>query len=415
MPSSSTATVRERGPSGQHRPVASQSAATVLREAERIMLVCNACRYCEGYCAVFPAMERRLTFAPGDLRYLANLCHNCGECLYACQYAPPHAFAINVPKTLAELRLESYEHHAWPAVLARAFRRHTVGTSVALCVLMVALMWGVTQAMGDLAAPAQPADFYGVLPHAAMVAIFGGVFTFVLVALGVGVVRFRREMEAGLPRVAHVRGETRPTHAARSRGETRPPSMARPRGETRPAYAALRDVLTLRNLHAHGTDCTHGEEARSPWRRRFHHCTFYGFLLCFASTSVAAVYHSFFGWEAPYAYTSVPVVLGTIGGIGLIVGPAGLSWIGHRRDPAAGDPAQRPGDRAFLLLLLLTSATGLALLAWRATPAMPALLVVHLGVVLALFVTLPYGKFVHGVYRTAALVRHRAEARGPLD
>ena len=170
-------------------------------------------------------------------------------------------------------------------------------------------------------------------------------------------------------------------------------------------------MLTLRNLHAHGADCTDAEESRTPWRRRFHHCTFYGFLLCVASTSVAAVYHLVFGWEAPYGYASAPVVLGTAGGLGLLAGPVGLYWIGRRRDPAAGDPAQRPADRAFLLLLLLTSLTGLALLVWRASAAMPTLLVIHLGVVLALFVTLPYGKFVHGLYRTAALVQDAVESK----
>lgn len=58
--------------------------------------------------------------------------------------------------------------------------------------------------------------------------------------------------------------------------------------------------------------------------------------------------------------------------------------LGRRRDPAAEDPAQRPGGGAFLLQLLLTSATGHALLVWRPIPVMPALLVAYLGVVLAL-------------------------------
>ncbi len=68
-----------------------------LREAERLMTICNACRYCEGLCAVFPAMEMRLTFAAGDLNYLANLCHQCGACYTDCQYSPPHEFNVNVP------------------------------------------------------------------------------------------------------------------------------------------------------------------------------------------------------------------------------------------------------------------------------------------------------------------------------
>ena len=59
----------------------------ILKESERVMQICNACRYCEGLCAVFPAMERRRTFTEKDLKYLANLCHNCRGCYYACQYS----------------------------------------------------------------------------------------------------------------------------------------------------------------------------------------------------------------------------------------------------------------------------------------------------------------------------------------
>ena len=40
------------------------------------MRICNACRYCEGLCAVFPAMEMRRNFNAADLNYLANLCHH---------------------------------------------------------------------------------------------------------------------------------------------------------------------------------------------------------------------------------------------------------------------------------------------------------------------------------------------------
>mgnify|MGYP002852588897 CR=1 FL=1 len=79
-------------------------ATETLKEAKRVMQICNACRYCEGYCAVFPAMNKRLTFSDGDVTYLANLCHGCQGCYYACQYAPPHEFAVNIPQTFARLR-----------------------------------------------------------------------------------------------------------------------------------------------------------------------------------------------------------------------------------------------------------------------------------------------------------------------
>jgi len=132
--------------------------------------------------------------------------------------------------------------------------------------------------------------------------------------------------------------------------------------------------------------------------------------LCFASTSVAALYHVVFSWRAPYGYASLPVLLGTLGGAGLLIGPAGLFAVRRRRDPALADPGQDGLDTAFILMLFMTSATGLLLLALRGQPSMTLLLVVHLGFVLGLFLTLPYGKFVHGLYRTAALLKYASEA-----
>ena len=137
-------------------------------------------------------------------------------------------------------------------------------------------------------------------------------------------------------------------------------------------------------------------------------------MLCFAATCVATVYHYAFGWHAPYALTSLPVVLGTLGGVGLLIGPAGLLYLNSKRHPLQGDPAQRPMDRGFIALLLLASVTGLALLALRETRAMGLLLALHLGVVMGLFATLPYGKFAHAVYRLAALLKFQVERRQPL-
>lgn len=357
----------------------------LTREGAHVMTVCNACRYCEQYCPVFPAMEQRLTFPKADLNYLANLCHNCGECLYACQYAPPHEFGINVPRTLAAIRLRTYEEYAWPQPLAAAFRRQNLATGLGLAAALVAIMLAASVAARGEALwnPGVAGDFYAVMPHGVMVALFGGVGLFVLLALAIGVTRARRDFD--------------------SSNTGRTGEMARASGRS------IRDVLTLRHLHATGEDCVTAEEVRVPWRRWFHHCTFYGFMLCFASTSVAALYHTI-GWEAPYAYTSLPVILGTVGGLGLVIGPIGLLVQRSRRDRALGDPEQRGLDASFLVLLLLTSVTGLLLLVLRHEAIMGLLLVVHLGIVLALFLTLPYGKFVHGFYRTVALLKfHREE------
>jgi citrate/tricarballylate utilization protein len=333
-------------------------------------------------------MEERLTFTSGDVAYLANLCHNCGECLYACQYAPPHEFGIDVPRTFSALRVESYEAATWPAFAASAFRRPWATIVAALAGSAVAVV--LTSALAARTFDVRgTADFYGVIPHDVMVTLFGIVGLFAVTALSIGYRRFARSI------------------ADQSIAD--PSSPLRGFGAASPVGTAARDALTLRHLHATGEDCVDAEETRRPWRRWMHHCTFYGFLFCFASTTVAAIYHVLFSWIAPYAYTSLPVMLGTAGGLGLLIGPAGLFMVDRRRDPALTHPAQASLDAPFLAMLFLTSLTGLLLLALRERAVMPSLLIAHLVFVLALFVTLPYGKFVHGIYRAAALVKFRRE------
>ncbi len=355
-------------------------------EAERIMTICNACRYCEGHCAVFPAMTQRLSFSPADLDYLANLCHGCGACYHHCQYADPHEFDVNVPKTMAEVRLDSYQAAAWPAFLGRSFQNNGLWSAL-ISVFAVTLFIVVAVVMIDPATlfGTRSGNFYAVLSHNVMVTLFGSIALFVAAAIGVGMARFWRQIGAPPLRSAGLRAVAQ----------------------------AVRDAMTLKYLGG-GADlgCTYPSEAPSQARRRFHHLTFYGFLLCFAATSVGTLYHYGFGWVAPYGYLSLPSLLGTLGGIGLVIGPAGLFYLKRQaaRSPMQG-AAARHLDDAFLLLLCLTSLTGLALTAFRGTEWLGILLVVHLGVVAALFLCMPYGKFIHGFYRLLALIGFAMEQR----
>jgi citrate/tricarballylate utilization protein len=112
--------------------------------------------------------------------------------------------------------------------------------------------------------------------------------------------------------------------------------------------------------------------------------------------------------------TSLPVLLGIVGGIGLLIGPAGLLYLKTQRDPELVAKDQTGMDAGLLVLLFMTSLTGLGLLAFREHASMGTWLAVHLGFVLALFLTMPYGKFVHGLYRLTALVRYHLERRRPV-
>ena len=351
-------------------------------EVSRVMEICNACRYCEGFCAVFPAMTRRLEFPAADAHYLANLCHNCGACLHACQYAPPHEFAVNVPQAMARVRGRTYEHYAWPAAFGAAYRRNGAVLALALAAGLALFMMLASKVNGV----PPGGSFYDVFPHGLMVSLFLPVFAFAVLALGIGVARFWREA---------------------------PPEPAG--GDAGAAVAeATHDALTLKYLDGgHGQGCNEEADRFTRERRAVHHATFYGFMLCFASTSVATVYHYVFGWVAPYGWLSLPKLLGTTGGVLLVLGAAGLWRLRRARHRDHQLPEQRPLDLGFIALLGLAGASGLALALARGTGAMTPLLCLHLGAVMALFATLPYGKFAHAGYRVAALLKWAIEKRQP--
>ena len=102
-------------------------------------------------------------------------------------------------------------------------------------------------------------------------------------------------------------------------------------------------------------------------------------------------------------------MLGTVGGVALLIGTGGLLYLKRKMDALPATPRTLGMDVGFLVLLLLTSLSGLLLLILRETPAMGTLLAVHLGIVVGLFVTMPYGKFVHAIFRYAALVKNAIE------
>ena len=351
-------------------------------EVARVLQICNACRYCEGFCAVFPAMTRRLEFGRADVNFLANLCHNCGACLHACQYAPPHEFGVNVPQAMAKVRLETYTEYAWPPALGALYKRNGLTLSLALFAGLALFLLLAAASTGSWWGAVE-GGFYAIFPHNLLVGLFAPVFLFAVLALGIGVRRFWRNESPG------------PTTGAA-------------------VAESLQHALALKYLDGgHGDGCNNEDDRFTPRRRLFHHLTFYGFLLCFAATSVATLYHYALGLPAPYGYTSLPKLLGISGGIALLVGTTGLFVLNLRRHAQQQDPAQRPMDRGFIALLFLTAASGLALMLAKSTAALPLVLCLHLGAVMALFATLPYGKFAHGIYRSAALLKWSVERRQP--
>ncbi|NOE34148.1 tricarballylate utilization 4Fe-4S protein TcuB [Ruegeria sp. HKCCD7318] len=349
----------------------------LMQEARRQAEVCNACRYCEGYCSVFPSLHAQRAFSDGDITQLANLCHNCRGCYYACQYTAPHEFDLNLPKALAEVRRDSWESFAWPQPLAQRF--HTQGGAIALALVIgFAFMFLAIRVIRSDGGQ----GFYAVLSHNAMVAIFAPAFLLPLISVVVGLNRYWRTVGGKPIKWADLK-------------------------------VALNHTGKMQDLAAgYGEGCNFEDEDRfSQARRHVHHTIMYGFLLCFASTSVATVMHYGFGMHAPYGFWSLPKLFGVTGGVLLTIGCGAMALLKQKSDRDLGDPSAWGGDIGFILLLGFVGLSGLVLYAMGSTQMMPALLAVHLGSVLTFFLLMPFAKMAHGFYRLAALIRDAQRKR----
>jgi citrate/tricarballylate utilization protein len=344
---------------------------SLLQEARRQAEICNACRYCEGYCSVFPALHEERYFTDGNLTQLANLCHNCRGCYYACQYTAPHEFDLNLPKALAEVRQNSWESFAWPGPLAQIFQKNGVMIAVAT-VLGFAVLFLAMRTLGSAGGD----GFYAVLSHNAMVAIFLPAFLFPLFSIAIGLRRYWQCTDGKRITLAHIVG-------------------------------AFGSAANMKNLAGgHGDGCNfEDEDAFSNARRLAHQAVMYGFLLCFAATSAGTILHYAFNMPAPYPLWSLPKLLGVPGGILMVLGTVELARLKLKADRNLGASSAWGGEMGFVLLLFLVALSGLLLYWLGGTQLMPLMLAVHLGSVLSFFLLTPYTKMAHGFYRLAALIR----------
>lgn len=354
----------------------------LMDKTRRDMEICNACRYCESICPVFPEITRFRTFEDEDLNYLANLCHNCKGCYYGCQYAPPHDFEINIPQEFAKIRVQTYSKYAFPKCFGKVFEKNEtlVSKVISSCIILF-LIAGLFFTNGTFFQAHDGAGaFSNVLPHSFMSNTFMVVSLYVCFAFFMGFKAFWTENGDKLSELK----------------------------DFKLWKSAFSDMLTLRHLGGgdEGHGCTNENDRYSQNRRIFHQTLMYGFIFTFISTSIAALYHYGLGIHAPYGIASLPVIFGTVGGIMILIGAFGLVQIKKRMDKEPLAMEQVKMEYSFIFLISAVSLTGLILLFLRGTSLMPLLLCVHLGYVLAFFILLPYSKFVHALYRFGALLKY---------
>lgn len=365
-------------------------AAALFAEAERQLNICNSCRYCEGYCAVYPALERRSVLTPGDISYLANLCHDCRACFYACMYAPPHEFAVDPPAILSEVRRWSYDEFTtahWLRVVRDriAILRH--GAFYLLCTAVIALVVVLVAArpgIGVLYHHIHPTGSpYEIITYTAILIVSLVFFAASVLAMTLGALSYWRTTRGSLAGIGNLHAWSK----------------------------AIKYASTLRYLRGGQEGCYLREDHPSGLRRALHSLVAYGFSLALVSTIVAAIEEDALGYSVPFSLWSVPVITGTVGGVGLVLGSLALLYVRHSEDHTPTDGSMTRRDRFFLIALLALGVTGLMTLGVRTTSIYGLVLAVHLITVWVCFLVAPMTKFVHLVYRMLALVQDNLESR----
>jgi len=331
----------------------SDNLQTLINEAQRQVQICNACRYCEGYCSVFPAINRQRSFNNSDIIQLSNLCHNCQGCYHACQ------------------RVDSWHAFIKPTGLSRIFQQYGVAIA-GLLVLAIALLFLLMQSFK----PAQGDGFYAFMSHTAMITLFIPAFLAPLVIIGIALRDYWRTIEGKKVEWSQIKQ----------------------------AFCSTAKMKNLSGGHGEGCNYEAGDRFSNK-RRWFHQATMIGFLLCFASTTSATLLHYLLDIQAPYPVLSIPKLLGLPGGLLLVVGCGGLAWLKCKAVKSLGATDKWGGEMAFTLLLGATGASGLLLFFLTGTGWVPSILGIHLGLVLTLFLLMPYSKMVHGFFRLASLIK----------
>lgn len=352
----------------------------MFNETQRQLTICNGCRYCEGFCAVWDAMERRSDFGKSDVKYLANLCHDCRDCYYACPYTPPHEYRINIPRIFSSVRLETYSEYAWPgaSILMHRPISATILLESASILLMLLFVYMVNGLPGLLVAHS---SFYDVIPEAHIDAIGLSLGAYVIAVWLIGLFKFWKDIYGS------------------------------PKGflNFKALLGGSFEALTHKWFRGGGAGCDYPSERGSYARLPLHSMAFLGFLATLIATIIAAIYERFLLFSPPYSLTSLPVLFGAIGGGAIVLGSVALI---HLKGRSARNLAERKMlqlDYAFIAVLGLAAITGLLTLILRESSIMGLVFAVHMGTVLALFLATPYGKFVHVVYRFAALVKNQLE------
>jgi quinone-modifying oxidoreductase subunit QmoC len=293
------------------------------------------------------------------------LCHDCSDCSARC---PRDARPGDAMQAIRSLLIEELGS---PRPMARLVSR--AATTWPLLLGLPVIFWALyVWAVNGFAVPRTPLAFADVVPVWMIYSVFLPAGAFALLASALG---------------------ARRSWAAWGQGGGRQGSVWRGLG------AVAWDILAHRRFRS----C----RAARP-RRTGHLLLLWGFAGALATTTLLGIAMDVFGVKTPLPQLHPIKILGNLSAVLLAVG---LVWlVVHRAANKGATAATQPFDTFFAVLLALLVFSGIgAELARQMLPARSALAVylLHLGAVLTLFLTFPFSKFAHALYRTLAMAHER--------
>jgi quinone-modifying oxidoreductase subunit QmoC len=291
------------------------------------------------------------------------LCHQCNDCTAKCPRDAKPGDVIQV------LRARTIEHLAPVRAVGRLVGN--IGKSWPLVLgLPLLLIVGLVYAYNGLAVPENFSGFASFVPHWIIYAVFIPALTISVILLGIGASRAWTLWDEGAER----------------------------KGAFLPAlFSTFFEIA----IHRKFSTC----KTAKP-RKLGHFLIMWGYIGAFITTSLVVIWLFILGAELPFPLMHPLKIIGNIAALFILLGGFLIVFFRAQNSEASGTPYAF--DNFFLFLVLAVGVTGITTELFRAIIPMPAVAcgsyLIHLGFILTLFISLPYCKLAHFVYRTLAIV-----------
>ncbi|MEM3714077.1 MAG: hypothetical protein QXF82_03930 [Nitrososphaeria archaeon] len=340
-----------------------QQEKDIIAEAARQLTICNACRYCEGYCDVWDAIEIRREFSPHDVLHLANLCHDCRDCFYACPYIPPHEFAINIPKIMKESRMISYKQFVFPKAFRWILDRFAQTYFILTFLIFLALMTYVVFLHGATIFYKSYLPMQLLFPPYIFLLLEYSMYAYVFILWYIEGSKYWKYISKG----AKV--------------------------EIKSVFKALGDVFLHKNFRGGGTGCAYPYDKGNYFRLVAHALVMFGFIIDW----VGILFY-------PFVSLSF-ILLYLLGSLMMFAGSVTLLIMSGLADKNVDTEGISSFSGAFLLL----SVSGILFFLFLPTPTWTIFFLIRVSSVGSIFLLAPFSKFIHPIFRFLSLVWNRQE------